>query len=86
MQMGDPFLEKHLLEATLETIRAGDVVGLQDIGSAGIICSTPEMAAKGSCGMEIDLDRFSRREDEIIPYELMLSESQERMLLVIEKG
>jgi len=86
VQVGDPFTEKLLLEATLEVIRAGVVVGIQDMGAAGITCSTSEMSAKGKCGMEIDLDKVPLRDENMSAYEIMLSESQERMLVVIEKG
>lgn len=83
VQVGDPFTEKLLLEATLEVIRLGCVIGLQDMGAAGIACSTSEMSARGNSGMAIDVGRVPRREDGMTPYEVMLSESQERMLLVI---
>ncbi|CAN5406533.1 phosphoribosylformylglycinamidine synthase subunit PurL [soil metagenome] len=86
VQVGDPFTEKLLLEATLEVIQAGLVVGIQDMGAAGITCSTSEMSAKGECGMEIDLDKVPIRETDMTSYEIMLSESQERMLVVIQKG
>jgi phosphoribosylformylglycinamidine synthase subunit PurL len=86
VQVGDPFTEKLLLEATLEAIRTGFVVGIQDMGAAGIICSTSEMSARGTCGMEINLDRVPARETGMSAYELMLSESQERMLVVVQKG
>jgi phosphoribosylformylglycinamidine synthase len=86
VQVGDPFTEKLLLEATLEVIRAGVVVGIQDMGAAGITCSTTEMSAKGNCGMEINLDLVPLRDVRMSAYEIMLSESQERMLVVIEKG
>jgi phosphoribosylformylglycinamidine synthase subunit PurL len=86
VQVGDPFTEKLLLEATLEAIRSGYVVGIQDMGAAGITCSTSEMSAKGKCGMRVDLDRVPARETGMSAYELMLSESQERMLVVVEKG
>ncbi|MEP7146930.1 MAG: phosphoribosylformylglycinamidine synthase subunit PurL, partial [bacterium] len=86
VQVGDPFTEKLLLEATLEIIRAGGVVGIQDMGAAGITCSTSEMSAKGKCGMEINLDMVPLRDENMSAYEIMLSESQERMLVVIEKG
>jgi phosphoribosylformylglycinamidine synthase len=82
VQVGDPFTEKLLLEATLEVIHAGLVVGIQDMGAAGLTCSSTEMSAKGNSGMEIDLDRVPARETGMTAYELMLSESQERMLLV----
>ena len=86
VQVGDPFTEKLLLEATLEAIRSGYVVGIQDMGAAGITCSTSEMSAKGKSGMKINLDRVPARETGMTAYELMLSESQERMLVVVEKG
>ncbi len=86
VQVGDPFTEKLLLEATLEAIRSGFVVGIQDMGAAGITCSTSEMSAKGKCGMRIDLDKVPARETGMSAYELMLSESQERMLVVAQKG
>ncbi len=84
VQVGDPFTEKLLLEATLEAINAGLVVGIQDMGAAGITCSTTEMSAKGKAGMEINLDLVPTRETHMTAYEIMLSESQERMLLVAE--
>jgi phosphoribosylformylglycinamidine synthase II len=84
VQVGDPFAEKLLLEATLEAIAAGVVVGMQDMGAAGICCSTSEMSAKAGTGMKIDLDRVPLREAKMSAYEIMLSESQERMLVVIE--
>jgi phosphoribosylformylglycinamidine synthase len=86
VQVGDPFQEKLLLEATLEAIATGFVVGIQDMGAAGIICSTSEMSAKGGVGMDIHLDKVPTRQDNMLPFEILLSESQERMLLVIEKG
>lgn len=86
VQVGDPFTEKLLLEASLELIRSGAVVGMQDMGAAGITCSTTEMSAKGNAGMEINLDLVPVREEQMSAYEIMLSESQERMLVVIEKG
>jgi len=86
VQVGDPFTEKLLLEATLEAIRSGVVVGIQDMGAAGITCSSSEMSAKGECGMEINLDLVPLRDENTTSYEIMLSESQERMLVVIEKG
>ena len=86
VQVGDPFTEKLLLEATLEVVNSGIVVGIQDMGAAGITCSTSEMSAKGNCGMRIYLDRVPLRDKDMNPYEIMLSESQERMLVVIEKG
>ena len=86
VQVGDPFTEKLLLEASLELIKSGVVVGMQDMGAAGITCSTSEMSAKGNAGMEINLDLVPVREENMSAYEIMLSESQERMLVVIEKG
>ncbi len=86
VQVGDPFTEKLLLEASLEAIRTGYVVGIQDMGAAGITCSTSEMSARGKSGMKIDLDRVPVREEGMSAYEIMLSESQERMLVVVEKG
>jgi phosphoribosylformylglycinamidine synthase subunit PurL len=86
VQVGDPFTEKLLLEASLELIKSGAVVGMQDMGAAGITCSTSEMSAKGNSGMEIDLNLVPVREEKMTAYEIMLSESQERMLVVIEKG
>ncbi len=86
VQVGDPFTEKQLLEATLEAIRNGGIVGMQDMGAAGISCSSSEMSAKGGCGMRIDLDKVPAREKGMTAYELLLSESQERMLVVAEKG
>lgn len=86
VQVGDPFTEKLLLEASLEAIRSGYIVGIQDMGAAGITCSTAEMSAKGKVGMRIDLDRVPARESGMTAYELMLSESQERMLVVVRKG
>jgi phosphoribosylformylglycinamidine synthase subunit PurL len=86
VQVGDPFLEKLLLEACLEAMQTGAVVGIQDMGAAGLTCSTCEMGARGSVGIEIELDRVPQRETGMTPYEIMLSESQERMLLVAQKG
>ena len=86
VQVGDPFQEKKVLEACLEVIQTGAVVGMQDMGAAGIICSTAEMSAKGECGMRIDLDKVPTRQPNMKAWELLLSESQERMLLVAEKG
>ncbi|MGB5927127.1 MAG: phosphoribosylformylglycinamidine synthase subunit PurL, partial [Cyclobacteriaceae bacterium] len=86
VQVGDPFQEKLLLEATLEVIQSGTVVGMQDMGAAGIICSTSEMSEKGGHGMDIWLDKVPMRQENMLPWELLLSESQERMLLVAEKG
>jgi phosphoribosylformylglycinamidine synthase len=86
VQVGDPFQEKKLLEACLEVIGTNAVVGMQDMGAAGIICSTAEMSAKGGVGMRIDLDKVPTRQQHMKAWELLLSESQERMLIVVEKG
>jgi phosphoribosylformylglycinamidine synthase subunit PurL len=86
VQVGDPFQEKKLLEACLEVIQTGAVIGMQDMGAAGIICSTAEMSAKGEVGMRIDLDKVPTRQSGMKTWELLLSESQERMLMVVEKG
>jgi len=86
VQVGDPFTEKLLLEATLEALKTGAIVGIQDMGAAGIACSSSEMTAKGGVGMEVDLDKVPMREEGMTAYELLLSESQERMLIVAEKG
>ncbi len=86
VQVGDPFLEKSLIEACLEAFQTGAVVAAQDMGAAGITCSTSEMAAAGGVGIELDLDKIPVRESGMIPYEYLLSESQERMLFVAEKG
>jgi phosphoribosylformylglycinamidine synthase len=86
VQVGDPFLEKLLLEACLEAMQTGAVVGIQDMGAAGLTCSTCEMGARGGVGIEIELDRVPQRESGMNAYEIMLSESQERMLLVAESG
>ncbi|MEP7143502.1 MAG: phosphoribosylformylglycinamidine synthase subunit PurL [Ferruginibacter sp.] len=86
VQVGDPFQEKKLLEACLEVIKTGAIIGMQDMGAAGIICSTAEMSAKGNSGMRIDLDKVPARQQNMKAWELLLSESQERMLLVAEKG
>src|ERR1700741_3236849 len=86
VQVGDPFMEKLLLEACLEAMHTGAVVGIQDMGAAGLTSSSSEMASRGGLGIEIDLARVPQRETGMSPYEIMLSESQERMLLVAEKG
>ncbi|MGQ9847303.1 MAG: phosphoribosylformylglycinamidine synthase subunit PurL [Bacteroidales bacterium] len=86
VQVGDPFMEKLLLEATLELNENGLIVGMQDMGAAGIICSTSEMSARGNCGMKIDLSKVPLRQQNMEPWEILLSESQERMLVVVEKG
>lgn len=86
VQVGDPFMEKLLLEATLEMIESDILIGIQDMGAAGITCSTSEMSAKSGAGMRIDLDKIPLRESGMHPFEIMLSESQERMLAVVKKG
>ncbi|RKX29837.1 MAG: phosphoribosylformylglycinamidine synthase subunit PurL [Candidatus Zixiibacteriota bacterium] len=86
VQVGDPFTEKLLVEATLEIIKKGLAVGIQDMGAAGITCSCSEMSAKGEAGVEIDIDKVPVREPGMIPYETLLSESQERMLVCVKKG
>jgi len=86
VQVGDPFQEKLLLEASLEVIQTGALVGMQDMGAAGITCSTSEMSAKGGVGMIIDLDKVPTRQSDMEPFEILLSESQERMLIVAHKG
>ncbi len=86
VQVGDPFTEKILLEATQEMLKADLLVGMQDMGAAGITCSTSEMSARGQHGMEIDLEKVPLREPGMTPYEIMLSESQERMLIVAKPG
>ncbi|MEI6123134.1 MAG: phosphoribosylformylglycinamidine synthase subunit PurL [Bacteroidota bacterium] len=86
VQVGDPFQEKLLLEASLELIKSGTVIGMQDMGAAGIICSTSEMSAKGKHGMNIYLDKVPLRQQNMKPFEILLSESQERMLVIIKKG
>ncbi|MBI1749706.1 MAG: phosphoribosylformylglycinamidine synthase subunit PurL [Acidobacteria bacterium] len=86
VQVGDPFMEKLLLEACLEAMRTGAVVAIQDMGAAGLTCSTCEMGSRGGTGIEIELAKVPQRETGMTPYEIMLSESQERMLLVAERG
>ncbi len=86
VQVGDPFLEKLLLEACLEAMRTGAIVGIQDMGAAGLTCSTCEMGSRAETGVEIDLQYVPQRETGMTPYEIMLSESQERMLIVAERG
>src|SRR5262245_13976965 len=86
VQVGDPFMEKLLLEACLEVMKTDTLVGIQDMGAAGLTCSTCEMAARGGAGIEIDVSHVPQRETQMTPYEIMLSESQERMLLVVKKG
>src|SRR5204862_8203334 len=84
--VGDPFLEKLLLEACLEAMQTGAVIGIQDMGAAGLTCSTCEVGARGGVGLEIEMDRVPQRETGMNAYEILLSESQERMLLVAQKG
>src|SRR5579862_7310503 len=86
VQVGDPFQEKKLLEACLEVINTGAIVGMQDMGAAGIICSAAEMSAKGNSGMSIHLDKVPARQQNMKAWELLLSESQERMLMVVQRG
>jgi phosphoribosylformylglycinamidine synthase II len=86
VQVGDPFMEKLLMEACLEVMKTGAVVGIQDMGAAGFTCSTSEMGSRGGCGMTVDVTHVPQRETGMTPYEIMLSESQERMLLVVERG
>jgi phosphoribosylformylglycinamidine synthase II len=86
VQVGDPFMEKLLLEACIEAMHTGAIVGIQDMGAAGLTCSTCEMGSRGEVGIEIELDRVPQRATGMTPYEIMLSESQERMLLVADKG
>ncbi len=86
VQIGDPFAEKCLIEATLQAIETGFVVGIKDMGAAGLTCSTTEMANAGGCGMEVELQLVPRREENMEPWEIMMSESQERMLVCVEKG
>lgn len=86
VQIGDPFAEKTLIEATLEALQTGAIVAIQDMGAAGLTCSTVEMAEKGRVGLEVDLDLVPMRESDMTAYELMLSESQERMMAVVTKG
>jgi phosphoribosylformylglycinamidine synthase len=86
VQVGDPFMEKLLLEACLEAMQTGAIVGIQDMGAAGLTCSTCEMGGRGGVGLDVELDLIPQRETGMTAYEIMLSESQERMLLVAEKG
>lgn len=86
VQVGDPFREKLLLEACLELLASGCVAGIQDMGAAGLTCSTCETASRGGTGVEIELDLVPKRESEMTPYEILLSESQERMLVIVKKG
>jgi phosphoribosylformylglycinamidine synthase len=86
VQVGDPFMEKLLMEACLEVMRTGAVVGIQDMGAAGLTCATSEMSSRAGTGMDVEVTLVPQRESGMVPYEIMLSESQERMLLVVEKG
>ena len=86
MQVGDPFTEKLLLEACLELMAGDSIIAIQDMGAAGLTSSSIEMASKGNLGIEINLDKVPCRETKMTPYEIMLSESQERMLIVLENG
>jgi len=86
VQVGDPFMEKLLLEACLEVMKTDALVGIQDMGAAGLTCSTTEMGSRGGAGVEIDVSLVPQRETSMTPYEIMLSESQERMLLVVKRG
>ena len=86
VQVGDPFMEKLLLEASLELAATDAIIGMQDMGAAGITCSTSEMSAKGGCGMDVHLDKVPTRQAGMRPWEILLSESQERMLVVVKKG
>ena len=86
VQVGDPFMEKLLLEACLELMATDALIGVQDMGAAGLTCSTCEMGSRGGAGVEIDVMHVPQRETGMTPYEIMLSESQERMLLVVKKG
>src|SRR5512132_559460 len=86
VQVGDPFMEKLLLEACLEVMNTDALVGIQDMGAAGLTCSTCEMGSRGGAGIEIDVSHVPQRETGMTPYEIMLSESQERMLLVVKQG
>src|SRR6188508_1489912 len=86
VQVGDPFMEKLLLEACLEVMKTDALVGIQDMGAAGLTCSTSEMGSRGGAGIDVDVSRVPQRETGMTPYEIMLSESQERMLLVVKRG
>src|SRR5438093_13529556 len=86
VQVGDPFMEKLLLEACLEVMQTDALIGIQDMGAAGLTCSTTEMGSRGGAGVEIDVSLVPQRETGMTPYEIMLSESQERMLLVVKSG
>ena len=86
VQIGDPFLEKKLMEACFELMKSGCVIAIQDMGAAGLTCSSVEMGDKGNLGIFLNLDKVPKREDEMTAYDIMLSESQERMLAVIKAG
>src|SRR5882757_3161727 len=86
VQVGDPFMEKLLLEACLEVMQTDALIGIQDMGAAGLTCSTSEMGSRGGAGIDVDVSRVPQRESGMTPYEIMLSESQERMLLVVKRG
>src|SRR4029077_10981703 len=86
VQVGDPFMEKLLLEACLEVMKTDALVGIQDMGAAGLTCSTCEMGSRGGAGVDIDVSLVPQREPGMTPYEIMLSESQERMLMVVKRG
>src|SRR5207302_3292344 len=86
VQVGDPFAEKLLIEACLEAMKTGAIVAIQDMGAAGLSSSSSEMAGRGRLGIDLDLDRIPLREPGLTPYEMLLSESQERMLIVAERG
>ena len=86
MQVGDPFTEKLLMEACLELMKDNSIISIQDMGAAGLTSSSVEMASKGGLGIEIELDKVPCRETNMTPYEMMLSESQERMLIILEDG
>src|SRR6185369_16979706 len=86
VQVGDPFMEKLLLEACLEVMATDACVGVQDMGAAGLSCATSETGSRGGVGIEIDVAKVPQREAGMVPYEIMLSESQERMLLIVKRG
>src|SRR5207344_411140 len=86
VQVGNPFMEKLLLEACLEVMKTDALVGIQDMGAAGLTCSTCEMGSRGGAGVQIDVSLVPQRETGMTPYEIMLSESQERMLMVVKRG
>lgn len=86
MQAGDPYLEKLVMEACLELVKSDALIGIQDMGAAGLTSSAAEMASKAGCGVELNLDLVPQREEGMTPFEMMLSESQERMLIVVKQG